>query len=231
MSIVLITGGNTGLGYESAKKLKTLGHKVYIGCRNEEKGKKAANELGVNYIQMDIIDDESVKNGIETLQQKEDHLDVLINNAGIPGSRIPAQEITADMMKKIYDVNVFGAVRVIHECLAMLEKSDNPVIVNVSSGMGSFGQVLNPDKIESKVTSPIYCSSKAALSMLSVQYSKALPQIKINVVDPGPTKTGDNFSHGIQTVEEGIEAIIRMAIIDKNGPSGTFSNKDGILPW
>lgn len=231
MSIVFITGGNTGLGFESAKRLKELGHKVYIGCRNEEKGKNAAAKLGVEYIVVDVSNDESVKKAVETYKQKETHLDVLINNAGIPGVFGLAKDITADDMYKVYNTNVFGVVRVTGEFLPLLELSQNPVIVNVSSGLGSFGQVLNPDKIESKVNSLSYCSSKSAVSMLTVQYAKSLPNIKINAVDPGPTNTGEQFKHGIQTLEEGTDAIVRMATIGSDGPTCTFSNREGIIPW
>ncbi len=88
------------------------------------------------------------------------------------------KDVTVDIMKDVYEVNVFGVVRTIHEAIPFLEKSENPVIVNVSSGLGSFGQVLNVDKIESKVNAIGYSSSKAACSMLTVQYAKGLPTFK-----------------------------------------------------
>lgn len=231
MSIALITGGNTGLGFETARRLKELGHKVYIGCRNEEKARKAASELGIEYILVDVTSDESVKQAAYSYQQKESHLDILINNAGIPGGHAAPQDITADIMFQVYNINVFGVVRMTHAFYPLLQKSENPVIVNVSSGLGSFGQVHNPEKIESKVVAPAYCSSKAAASMLTVQYAKALPDLKINAVDPGPTKTGEQFSNGVQTVGEATDAIVRMAIIGKDGPTGTFVNRSGAIPW
>jgi len=231
MSIVFITGGNTGLGFESARRLKELGHKIYIGCRDEQKGKKAALELGVEYIVVDVTDDESVKKAVYSYRQKETHLDVLINNAGVPGAFILPKDVTADLMYNVYNTNVFGIVRVTHEFLPLLEVSENPVIVNVSSGLGSFGQVLNPDKIESKVNSVSYCSSKAAASMITVQYAKGLPNIKINAVDPGPTNSGGQFKNGVQTIQEGTDAIVKMATIGKDGPTCTFSNRDGIISW
>jgi NAD(P)-dependent dehydrogenase (short-subunit alcohol dehydrogenase family) len=135
------------------------------------------------------------------------------------------------MMFEVYNTNVFGIVRVTHHFLPLLKKSEEPSIVNVSSGLGSFGQVLNPEKIESKVNALAYSSSKAAVSMLTVQYAKALPEIRINAIDPGPTSTGERFRNGTQTVQEGTNAVVRMATIDKNGPTGTFTNRDGIIPW
>lgn len=231
MKVMLITGGSTGLGFETARRLKELGHKVYISSRDENKGKIAAESLGVDYVVLDVTDDTSVIKAAEKIRQKEGYLDVLINNAGIPGPFAKPEDITSDLMLQVYDTNVFGIVRVIHHFLPLLKKSEEPTIVNVSSGLGSFGQVLNPEKIESKVNAIAYSSSKAAVSMLTVQYSKAIPDIRINAIDPGSTKTGESFSHGIQTVQEGTDAVVKMATIDKNGPTGTFTNRDGIIPW
>ncbi len=231
MSIALITGGNTGLGYESARRLKEMGHKVYIGCRNEEKAKKAAEELGVEYLIMDVSNDEAVKKAFEDYAKREEYLDILVNNAGIPGDYTLAKDVTVDIMKEVYEVNVFGIVRTTHAFIPMLEKSENPVIVNVSSGLGSFGQVLNSEKIESKVNAVQYCSSKSAASMLTVQYAKGLPNFKVNAVDPGPTNTGGKFKNGVQTLEEATNAIIKMATVDKNGPTCTFTDKSGVIPW
>ncbi len=231
MKITLITGGNTGLGYETARRLKELGHKVYISSRNDSKGKAAAEALGVDYVVMDVTGEETIASAAETIMNNEGRLDVLINNAGIPGGHAKPQDITADMMHEVFNTNVYGVVRVTNQFLPLLERSSQPVIVNVSSGLGSFGQVLNPEKIESKVNALAYSASKSAVSMLTVQYSKALPQMRINAIDPGPTKTGDQFSNGIQTLQEGTDALVRMATIGKDGPTGTFTNRDGVIPW
>ena len=231
MTVTLITGGNTGLGFEAARRLNELGHKVYIGSRSEEKGRKAAEELGAEYLVLDVTSEDSVRKAAAEMKQKEGHLDVLINNAGIPGSYATPRDMTADMVEQVYNTNVFGIVRVTHEFLPLLEESNNPVIVNVSSGLGSFGQVQNPEKMESKVNSLAYCSSKAAVSMLTVQYAKGLPGIRVNAVDPGPTKTGEQFSRGGQTVTEGTDAIVKMAAIAADGPTGTLTDREGVIPW
>jgi len=231
MKVTLITGGNTGLGFETARRLKEFGHKVYITSRNENKGKIAAESLGVDYVVLDVTDDASVIRAAAEINQKEGRLDVLINNAGIPGPFAKPEDITSDSMLKVYDTNVFGIVRVTNHFLPLLKKSEEPTIVNLSSGLGSFGQVLNPERRESKINALAYCSSKAAVSMLTVQYAKAFPDIRINAIDPGPTKTGESFSVGAQTVQEGTDAVVRMATIDKNGPTGTFTNRDGVIPW
>ena len=141
--IVLITGGNKGLGYESARRLLEMGYKVYIGSRNEERGKNAAEKLGAELLLMDVTIEDSVKAAAQAMMDKEDRIDILINNAGISGVYKKAEDITGTDMEKVFDTNVFGVVRVTNAFLPLLRKSDNPVIVNVSSGLGSFGMVTD----------------------------------------------------------------------------------------
>ena len=101
------------------------------------------------------------------------------------------------------------------------------------SGLGSFGMVTNPDTAESQVNSLAYCSSKSAVTMMTVQYAKGLPHIQINAADPGSTNTdlvGD-FSNNSKPASEGVKPIIKLATIDKNGPTGTFIDGNGTMPW
>ena len=231
--VTLITGGNKGLGYEAAKELKAKGYKVYIGSRNEERGQKASNELGVDYVQLDVSDDESVQQAFKTLSEKEGRVDVLINNAGISGGFAKVADITVEDVEKVYNTNVFGIVRMMNTFIPLLEQSQQPVVVNVSSGLGSFGMVTNPDKAESKVNSLAYCSSKSAVTMLTLQYSKGLPHMQINAADPGSTNTdlvGD-FSNNSKPASEGVKPIVELATIDADGPTGTFIDGDGPMPW
>lgn len=231
--VTLITGGNKGLGYEAAKELKAKGYKVYIGSRNEERGQKASNELGVDYVQLDVSDDESVQQAFKTLSEKEGRVDVLINNAGISGGFAKVADITVEDVEKVYNTNVFGIVRMMNTFISLLEQSQQPVVVNVSSGLGSFGMVTNPDKAESKVNSLAYCSSKSAVTMLTLQYSKGLPHMQINAADPGSTNTdlvGD-FSNNSKPASEGVKPIVELATINADGPTGTFIDGDGPMPW
>ena len=233
MRNVLITGGNKGLGFETARVLKNQGYKVYIGSRDESRGKKAAEDIGVEYVQLDVTDDQSVKSAVETILNQEGHLDILINNAGISGGFTKVRDIKPEDMENVYQTNVFGIVRVTNQFIPLLEKSEQPVIVNVSSGLGSFGMVTNEETVESKVNSLAYCSSKSAVTMLTVQYAKGLPHIQINAADPGSTNTdlvGD-ASNQSKPVSEGTKAIIELATIDQNGPTGTFIDANGTMPW
>ena len=231
MTITLITGGNKGLGYETARRLIDLGHKVYIGARDEQRGKMAADQLGAQFVHVDVTDDVSVREAAATIVKNEGRLDVLVNNAGIAGEGVKLEEMTVDEMHRVFETNVFGVVRVTQAFLPLLRKSEAPVVVNVSSGLGSFAMVTNPKTMESKLNSLSYSSSKAALTMLTIQYAKALPEMRVNAVDPGPTATDLNGHGGPQTVEMGTDAIVKMATIGKDGPTGTFTDRKGTMPW
>ncbi|MEJ7542074.1 SDR family NAD(P)-dependent oxidoreductase [Staphylococcus intermedius] len=233
MKVTLITGDNKGLGYETAKQLKNKGHKIYIGSRNMERGKKAARELDVDVVQLDVTDDVSVEQAAQLILEREGRLDVLINNAGISGGFTQPRDITVEDMQRVYDTNVMGLVRVTHRFIPLLEQSEQPVIVNVSSGLGSFGMVTNPEKMESKVNSLAYCSSKSAVTMLTVQYAKNLPHFQINAADPGSTNTdlvGD-ASNNSKPASEGVRPIVQLATIGKDAPTGTFIDGNGPIPW
>lgn len=233
MRVALITGGNKGLGYETARQLKEQGYKVYIGSRDTARGAQAAEALDVTSIQLDVTDEDSIKQAAEAIQAEEGRLDILINNAGISGSMKPPEAITAEVMRQVYDTNVFGIVRMMHHFVPLLEQSSQPVVVNVSSGLGSFGMVTNPDTEEYQVNSLAYCSSKSAVTMLTVQYAKRLTHMQINAADPGSTNTdlvGD-FSNQAKPATEGVVPIVKLATIDKEGPTGTFINADGPMPW
>ena len=231
MTNTLITGANKGLGFETARRLTALGHTVFMGARDREKGEAAAARLGARFVQLDVTDDASVAAAAAWVQQQPGGLDVLINNAGIAGGMGPAQDVTADAVRAVYETNVFGIVRVTHAMLPLLRASKNPVIVNVSSGLGSFAVVHDPSRVESKVELLAYCSSKSAVTMLTVQYAKSLPEMRINVVDPGYTATDLNHHSGPQTVEQGTDAIVALATIGRDGPTGTFQDAAGMVAW
>lgn len=232
MTTTLITGANKGLGYETARRLIAAGHTVYLGARDPRKGREAAEKLGARYVALDITDDDSVNKAVDTIAA----LDVLINNAGVEertadGGFVPAAEVTADSLRIAFDTNVFGTVRVLHAFLPLLQKSTAPVIVNVSSGLALTRVLIDPDSPAHFYPGIAYPASKAALNMITVQYAKAYPGIRINAVEPGFTRTDLNHNTGTQTVEEGAEIIVRMAQISQDGPTGGFFYAGGSLDW
>jgi NAD(P)-dependent dehydrogenase (short-subunit alcohol dehydrogenase family) len=206
------------------------GHDVWIGGRSAASGQEAADALGAHFVQLDVTDDASVAAAAVQIDG-EGGLDVLVNNAGILGSRKSVPDMTAGDMQLVFETNVFGVVRVTNAFVPILERSDNPVIVNVSSGMGSMAITSDPDRLESSIVSIGYPSSKAALNMVTTQYAKAYPSMRINAVDPGYTSTDFNDHQGTKPVEQGAEVIVEMALLDKTGPSGTYRDEHGTLPW
>jgi NAD(P)-dependent dehydrogenase (short-subunit alcohol dehydrogenase family) len=230
MTKTLITGANKGLGRQTARRLLADGHDVWIAARDPERGLAAAEELGARFVQLDVTDDASVAAAAERVAA-DGGLDVLVNNAGIVGPRNPPADLAPDDFRNVFETNVFGIVRVTRAFLPLLERSSNPVVVNVSSGMGSIGLTSDPDRPESTITSLIYSPSKAALNMLTTQYAKGFPWLRVNAVDPGYTATDFNDHRGTKPVEQGAEIIVRMAKLDRSGPTGTFVDEDGVVPW
>jgi NAD(P)-dependent dehydrogenase (short-subunit alcohol dehydrogenase family) len=232
MTTTLITGANKGLGFETARQLIAAGHTVYVGSRDAERGRRAAERLGARMVLIDVTDDASVAAAAKTIEA-DGGLDVLVNNAGIEmrteGNVVPgAAEITADLMRSLFETNVFGVVRVTHAFLPLLQRSAAPVVVNVSSGLASMTRLSTSAYAYPGVAYP---ASKATVNMITVQYAKAFPDMRINAVEPGYTATDLNQHMGTQTVEEGAEIIARMAQIGRDGPTGSFVGAQGPLPW
>jgi len=232
MTTTLITGANKGIGYETARQLIEHGHQVIVGARDITRGETAAKELGARFVQIDVTDDASVEAAVADIQEHEGGIDVLVNNAGIPGPRVTSMsEVTAPDAERVLQTNVLGAIRTIHAFLPMLERSEAPVIVNVSSSMGSFTRSVDPETLEHANPLPFYQPSKAALNMLTIKYAEALPSMRINIADPGPTDTDINDHMGTQTVAEGAESLVTLATVEADGPTGIFLSREGIVPW
>ncbi|MFI1394828.1 SDR family NAD(P)-dependent oxidoreductase [Streptomyces sp. NPDC020681] len=231
MTNTLITGANKGLGLETARRLADAGHTVFLGARDDRRGREAARLVGAHPLLIDVTSEESVQAAAKEVRERTGRLDVLVNNAGISGATGPAGEITGHDMLHVYDTNVFGVVRVMHAFLPLLAASDAPVVVNVSSGLGSLAWTTDPDRFESQVHLVAYNSAKSAVNMITSQYAKAYPGMRINAVDPGYTATDLNGHQGSQTVAEGAEIIVRMARVDAEGPTGGYFNAEGPVPW
>ncbi|MEV1003247.1 SDR family NAD(P)-dependent oxidoreductase [Nonomuraea sp. NPDC050202] len=234
MTTTLITGANKGLGFETARRLVQAGHTVYLGSRDAERGRVAAGRLGARPVVLDVTDDASVAAAARTIEA-DGGLDVLINNAGVEGRTagggvIGAADVTADDLRAVFETNVFGLVRVTHAFLPLLLRSAAPVVVNLSSGLASLARVTAEGTPAYAYPGVAYPASKAAVNMITVQYAKAFPAMRVNAVEPGFTKTDLNHNTGIQTVEEGAEIIVRMAQVAPDGPTGGYFDAGGPLP-
>jgi len=236
MTTTLITGANKGLGKETARRLLALGHTVYLGARDAERGRAAAEELGAHFVQLDVTDDASVAAALAQIAEAGG-LDVLVNNAGIAKRSTDARHESLDgpSVLEVFDTNAAGIIRVTEAALPLLRQSDNPVVVNVSSALGSFWATHEPSRPASHFSSIVYGSSKAAVSMITVQYAMAVPEVKFNAVEPGITATelggGDPGSHPGRPAAESARVVAAWAAIGPDGPTGTFQEDAGELGW
>ena len=226
MTTILITGANKGLGKETARQLVAAGHTVYVSARDEARGREAAEEVGARFVQLDVTDDASVAAALAQIEA-DGGLDVLVNNAGIGMLALNGPDAL-----RVFDTNAVGVIRVTEAALPLLRKSENPVVVNVSSALGSFWANHEPSRPASQFPAIVYGASKAAVSMLTVQYARAVPEVKFNAVEPGYTATElGGAQSGGRPVEISARNIVRMATIGKDGPTGTFQEDDGELGW
>jgi len=227
MTTTLITGANRGLGRDTARQLLEAGHTVWIGARDEAGGRAAAHELGARFVRLDVTDDGSVSAALETVAAAGG-LDVVVNNAGIARYGMDAPDALA-----VLDTNVVGVVRVTEAALPLLRHSAHPVVVNVSSALGSFTANHDTVRPASHFVSGLYGASKAAVSMLTVQYARAVPEVTFVAVEPGYSQTGlGGVDHsGGQPAADGAAVIARWAQAGPGTPSGTFQEAGGVLGW
>jgi NAD(P)-dependent dehydrogenase (short-subunit alcohol dehydrogenase family) len=235
----LVTGANKGIGLAIARGLAQEGMCVWIGARDQVRGELAVAQLrqeghDVNFLQLDVADEESVRNAAQSLSAKIEALDVLINNAGIAvDMTLPPSQIRMEDMKAVFEVNLFGPVRVTQAFLPLLKAAKQARIVMMGSGVGSLALITDPTSIFSTVNLLDYTASKVALSAVTVSFAKELEPfgIKVNVVEPGHVRTDLNGNSGFLTPDEGAVTAIKMALLDANGPTGGFFGSHGRQPW
>src|SRR4029078_9442171 len=138
-------------------------------ARDAARGQAAADELGARFVQLDVTDDASVAAAVETVGE----LDVLVNNAGISGGMVPVPEVTPDVVERVLATNVVGIVRVSKAFTPLWSRSPTPVIVNVSSGMGSIGITSDPERLESTLVGLQYPAPQAGGNKVTHQYPQA----------------------------------------------------------
>ena len=233
-------GGNTGIGLEIVKKLSTEypSYHILMGSRDVHKAEDACSSLGaptnINPIQLDVTDDASINHCFKAVEQHFGRLDVLINNAGT-ASRDLGSGRDLDNWREIfnscYNVNVTGAAVLTETMLPLLQKSKLPKIIFISSELGSIANMLRP---EAKLLPiPFYSASKTAVNYLAAYYTKKCPNFKVNSCCPGfsATELSDAELTDENDERDGAINAVRLATEGPNGATGTYTNKEGPIPW
>jgi NAD(P)-dependent dehydrogenase (short-subunit alcohol dehydrogenase family) len=233
MTRALVTGANKGIGFEIAKALRTQGVDVIIGARDRSRGAEAARTLETDFVQLDVTDDESVARAANEVESGGTALDILVNNAGVLlelDHRDPTS-LPIELVRRTFDTNVFGAIRVTNAFLPLLRRAPAARIVNVTSRLASLSRAL--ENTPSHLIFLAYNSSKTALNAVTLQYALALrgTPIKINSVDPGHSATDINGRMGDRPPSEAARLPVRLALLPDDGPTGAFISNDGEVPW
>jgi len=240
--IALVTGANKGIGFETAKQLAEHNIKVFLGARNETEGKKAADllrklSLDVIYIKLDISDPANIADVKNYIEKEFGVLDILVNNAAVflDGEWFGNNTETVPLktLRDTFDINYFGTVELTQALLPLIKKSEAGRIVNISSISGSFGVHLDEAHRLYALKPYAYSASKTALNQFTVFLAHALrgTNIKVNAANPGWVKTSIGSDQAPLSPEDGAKTGVLLALLDEQGPSGTFSQSGEILPW
>jgi NAD(P)-dependent dehydrogenase (short-subunit alcohol dehydrogenase family) len=243
--IVFITGGNRGLGFQTALELKNAGAKVVIGSRDQAKGEQAVAKLraaGVDadLLQFDINKPADAKAAFDYFNSKYGRLDILVNNAAIAGGSFPgtgpehsASEVPMELLRKIFETNFFAQVALTDALLPLLKKSPAGRIVNLSSIIGSLTLHADPTSPIYDAKSFAYDASKTALNAFTIHLAWDLrdTKIKVNSAHPGWVKTEMGGPNAPMELSEGVKTSAALATLPDDGPTGGFFHLGQPLPW
>jgi NAD(P)-dependent dehydrogenase (short-subunit alcohol dehydrogenase family) len=244
--VALVTGANKGLGLEIARQLLAKGITVVLGARTLAKAEEAAASLkspDAHAVQIDVTSATDIAALPEFFKEKFGQLDILVNNAGVnfeqvsdpsagrPFSPAFEGEITGDTLLRTYQANVIGPFEISRVLLPLLKESSAGRIVNQSSILGSLATIKGG--YGGAFATPGYCSSKAALNMLTVILALQLKdtRVKVNAAHPGWVKTDMGGSSAQLDVKEGAKTAVDLALLPDDGPTGGFVHLGKTLPW
>ncbi len=234
-----ITGANKGIGLETARQLAQAGYHVFVGSRDKCNGDQAVAQLhaegltDVELLLIDVADERSVQQAHDDLARRTDRLDVLVNNAGIPGAFPQSPSAVADdNVKQVFEVNFFGVIRTVRSFMDLLKKAPLPRIVNVTSDLASLTLHNDPNWEFYPFKSAAYGPSKTALNAYTVALAFELRDtFKVNMVNPGYTNTEFNHNQGYKKVEDAAAPIVQYAMLGADGPTGKYVSDYGETPW
>lgn len=245
-TVALITGGNKGIGLETARQLAARGITIIIGARDKAKGDAAAAELrksgaDAHAVVLDVTDAATHGPAAELVQQRWGRLDILVNNAGISRGRSQAGSdgdgapsvVSQAALREVFDTNFFGLIAVTQAFLPLVRKSPAGRIVNLSSILGSMSAHQDPSSSIYGYLMTAYNTSKAAVNMFTVQLAHELrgTPIKVNAVHPGWVKTDMGGPEAPMDLADGAKTSVAMATLGPDGPTGGYFHMGQTLGW
>jgi NAD(P)-dependent dehydrogenase (short-subunit alcohol dehydrogenase family) len=243
--IAFITGGNRGLGFQTALDLKNENVKVVIGSRDSAQGQQAVEKLraaGVDadFIPFDITKSSDHKAAYDYFNSKYGRLDILVNNAGVAGGTFPgegpehrASDVPLDLLHRVFETNFFSTVALTQTLLPLIKKSSAGRIVNLSSILGSLTLHANPKSPIYDAKSFAYDASKTALNAFTIHLAYELrnTNIKVNSAHPGWVKTDMGGEQAPMELADGAKTSVGLATLPDDGPSGGYFHLGKALPW
>ena len=243
--IAFITGGNRGLGFQTALDLKNENVKVVIGARDSAQGQQAVEKLraaGVDadFIPFDITKSSDHKAAYDYFNSKYGRLDILVNNAGVAGGTFPgegpehrASDVPLDLLHRVFETNFFSTVALTQALLPLIKKSSAGRIVNLSSILGSLTMHANPKSPIYDAKSFAYDASKTALNAFTIHLAYELrnTNIKVNSAHPGWVKTDMGGEQAPMELADGAKTSVALATLPDDGPSGGYFHLGKALPW
>jgi NAD(P)-dependent dehydrogenase (short-subunit alcohol dehydrogenase family) len=243
--IALVTGGNRGIGWQTALELSRAGVKVVIGARNEEQGKTATAKLraagaDVDWIRLEVTNEADREAAREYFAARYGRLDILVNNAGVAAGEFPAvgpehtaSEVSEETLRSVMETNFFAVVALTQKLLPLLKASEAGRIVNLSSILGSLDRQADPKSPFYRAKSFAYSVSKTALNSLTVHLAFDLRRtaIKVNSAHPGWVKTDMGGKDAQMELEDGAKTSVMLALLPDDGPTGGFFHMGQTLPW
>ena len=225
---ILVTGSNKGIGQEIVRQLAKSGHTVWLTSRDESRGQASvqllkSEGLEISFHQLDVSDERSIEKLKSDFERQDQKLDVLINNAGIYGR---SSDTLIDMpiadLDEIMQTNFKGPLMMTRAMLPFLQKSEDPRIVNLSSGMGALNGMGSDH--------PAYRISKAALNAQTAVLARTLPLMKINTMCPGWVRTDMGGPNAPRSVDCGAETAVWLATAP-DVPTGKFLRDKKEIEW
>ncbi|KAM3114779.1 SDR family oxidoreductase [Phormidesmis sp. 146-33] len=242
----LVTGANTGIGFEVCRQLAQRGYTVFLSSLDLTKGQQAAANLAdagfdVRPVLLDLTQPETFDSAVRLIDATCGRLDALVNNAGIAIDwQYQADTVPIKLVRQTFEVNFFGMVELTQKLLPLIRQSPAGRIVNQSSRLGSLTLHSTRGTDMDSLKAFAYDTSKIAINSFTVHLAYALRDtpIKVNSAHPGVVKTDINAAVvrtenavGMLDAKIGAKTAIELATLPPDGPSGGFFHLGERLPW